>query len=376
MSDVDCVDVLIPSKDRAIYLHRLLQTMSSHLKGIGRITITWQADNVSFADGYRLLEKRVRNDAVFSSLRSNSREIVFQQRKSLHEIYNVVQDSGESHYILPLVDDDVFIRSYELSCAEASQIFFKDKDVLCCSIRLGDNLSCQVSHTVGDGVFHDRSKGHAAALLSTGKPVFISPVIGHKISAKIIDSYNNQEHLIWNWVNSLNVVHWGCPVSTTSHIYRKNFYLEMFKKFGQENFLLIEGLAQEYLLKAMLGRLGFIYPVIKVADWMQTRLFHTIFKLHNTDIIKIIVYKLWSGKKWGNRSIPQKIVSPRQSVVVNLDTGTSHNRKIMVAQCAELNAEYLAGKIISVCKYETMNLFFPLHISDEIFLKNYNQCTL
>ena len=78
----ECVDIVIPSKDRAIQLHLLLESMSRHLKGMGRITITWQVENLELRKGYELLKSRIEESDKFLDLRNNSKSIIWVERKT------------------------------------------------------------------------------------------------------------------------------------------------------------------------------------------------------------------------------------------------------------------------------------------------------
>ena len=141
------VDVLIPSKDRAMQLHLLLESMSRNLSNIGDITISWTAKNQLHLDSYLLLQKRVAKDETFSRLRSICSNIKWVQRSDMSDYFHVLHNTGPSDYILHLCDDDVFIREFDLRNNEAIEYFFNNSDCIFCSLRLGDNLSHQLCST-------------------------------------------------------------------------------------------------------------------------------------------------------------------------------------------------------------------------------------
>lgn len=355
------VDILIPSKDRAMQLHLLLESMGKHLKNMGRITISWQGSNDEFCLGYELLQKRVKNDQAFAGLRNNSKEVLWRKRQSLREVYEAAMDSGDSEYLLPLVDDDVFIRDYDAVNAPASRYFSAHLEVLACAIRLGDNLSDQVSHSLGDGVLAEKSRGHGTTLLSTGKPRFLYPKLGHTLSDAIIEEYKSAEYLLWSWAANFNVPHWNCALSTTGHIYRKSIYLDYYRQFGKENFLNIEGNGLRYLIaKVMNG-----HPFLKMArflDWLQVR-FLTKNRFHAEVLFLILLLKHFERSEKLNTAIPYLMVAPRISVVVNLDALTSHNRNIGINIVKDFNNQYLHyAKILDFKPLNDLEVFFPLQI--------------
>ena len=59
------VDILIPSKDRPAQLHQLLSLIGDNADGIGKITITIQASNSKYMEGYKILQERLKKDDCF-----------------------------------------------------------------------------------------------------------------------------------------------------------------------------------------------------------------------------------------------------------------------------------------------------------------------
>lgn len=367
---VPYVDILIPTKDRAMQLHLLLESMGRHLKNMGRITITWQGSNGEFVKGYELLKQRVNEDSAFALLRKNSKEIIFRQRTSLAEVYEAAMDSGDSNYIMPLVDDDVFIGEYDLVNAPPSRYFFNHTEVLACAIRLGDNLSDQVSHSLADGVLDEKSLGHGTTLLSIGKPRFLYPKLGHTLSNAILEEYKSAEYLLWSWAANLNASHWSCALSTTGHIYRKSFYLDYYQRFGKENFLNIEGKGLNHLIqKAING--NHLLKTANCLDWLQDK-FLTKKCFHGEDLFLILLLKHLERSEQLNPAIPYLMVAPRVSVVVNLDVRTSHNRNIGINLIKDWNTQYLHNTlIIDSTPLNGLKVFFPFQVFTEFRLIYY-----
>ena len=371
---INKVDIVIPSKDRPIQLHLLLESMNKYLRGIGRITITCQSTTDDFQQGYDLLKKRVLKNTTFNDLRNNSNEIVFRKRNSLREVYKAFMDSGDSDYIMVLIDDDVFIRDYDLTNDSASKYLFQHKEVLACSIRLGDNLSDQVFYTTDDGIFTDVPRGHANSLLLSGKPRFISPKLGYETSKLIANSYYEQDYLLWEWPSNLNVPHWSCIFSTTSHIYRKSIYLEMIKKFGRENFQVIEGKGFKYYKCILFKKYSILINIVKALDKFQMAISGKYFNFGSYEVFEVLLYKLLQRKNsWINETVPYLMVAPRKSVVAIMDYKTSHNRNIDIDKTNTLNSFYLSGKIINLNDISYDMIFSPWQIYKDRKFVNYNK---
>lgn len=365
--NVNCVDILIPSKDRAMQLHLLLESMGRYLKNMGRITIAWQGSNDDFIVGYELLKNRVMHDSAFITLRKNSKEIIFNKRNSLREVYDSAIESGNSDYIMPLIDDDVFFTDHDLVNNQASQYFFDNSSVLSCSIRVGDNLSDQLSSSFADGLILDKPVGHATSLISSGKPRYNQPVYSHELdTGDNADNSRNLGFLMWAWPDNMNVPHWNTIWSTTSHIYRKAQYLEHFRTIGRENFLLIEKHGQTRQLKEFIGLHSILFDMLSFIDKLQAKLLK-IFGLYEQNVLQILLSKvLYRKRLQQNRGFvkPVYMVAPENSVVVNLDAGVSHHREGGFGHnlVQLFNQEYLAGKIISHADIPFHNVKFATHV--------------
>lgn len=355
------VDILIPTKDRAMQLHLLLESMGRYLKNIGRITISWQGSSEEYIKGYALLRQRVYKDETFTSLRKNSKEIVFRQRSSLHEVYEAAMDSGDSDYILPLIDDDVFIQDYDLVNHPASRYFYENDKILSCSVRLGDNLNDQVSSTTGDGVEYNKPSGHAVSLLSTGKPRFIVPRYYHLLTS---NNGNTAEYLMWAWPENMNVPHWSSVLSTTGQIYRKKMYNELYNKFGKDNFLNIEGEGLRYLIKQFLMVSSVTFGFLRILDKLLL-IIQEKKGIYGQELLLILLAKyLYRKRMYQNEDmpVPYLMVCPRHSVICNIDNNTSHNRGKNITIMEDYNCSYLDGYVISYEKIPIDKIVFPLHV--------------
>jgi len=349
------VDLIIPSKDRAMQLHLLLESMGKHLRSMGRITITWQGSNDNFIAGYELLKKRVLESPSFSSLRQHSKEIIFRQRNSLREVYDAAMDSGNSDYIMPLVDDDVFIRDYDLLNDPASKYFYEHDDTFACAIRLGDNLSEQVSHSLDDGILHSQPRGHGDSVTITGKPKFIYPVYGYMMSREGLEEYHSKKYLVFDWRKNLNVSHWSCFTSVTSMIYRKRDYVFLINKFGKNNFLRIEALGRLYYMKKAVS-LSAIYYTFCFVNYLLSFMLAPIGKTYNNDLLNYL-YAFLSDTFLFRKNIGNTIVVPKESVVAMFGSGGSNNRKNIGDDInVVLNDRYLSGKILDLTTYSSLKI--------------------
>ena len=318
------VDILIPTKDRACQLHLLLSQISKNLKGIGRITITIQSSSDDFEKGYSILKQRVARDNTFRNLRKNA-EIIYHKRDSLAGIIDSLKYLGESKYILPLTDDEIFHKKYDLENAPASQYFFNNPSVLACAIRLGKNIT------------HKLPESHRKALYVNGQPTF----------------HNGEENImIWSWPDNLHTYHWACVASGTGHIYRKDAYLEWFHKFGQDNFLNIEGEGVKYLSRKLFGLPQLFDKVLDIADLIQMRFLNKVFGIYEQDVLRCVFYKfLYHIPILYREGIPFIMVSPLESVTTSLDINTTQEWRPVYsnpfASNIILNQKYLKGEIIS-----------------------------
>ena len=263
-------------------------------------------------------------DDIFRDLRDNA-EIVYHERDSLAGVIDSLTYLGESEYILPLTDDEIFHKKYDLENDPASHYFFNNPSVLACAIRLGENISPKLPES------------HQKALYLRARPAFLNV---------------KEDVLLWNWPDNLHTYHWACIVSTTGNIYRKAIYLEWFHKFGQDNFLNIEGEGVKYLSRKLFGLPQLFDKVLDIADLIQMRFLNKVFGIHEQDVLRCIFYKfLYHIPILCREGIPVMMVSPLESVTTGLDLNTTQEWRQVYNNPLEsnimLNQKYLKGEIIS-----------------------------
>lgn len=328
------VDILIPSKNRALQLHLLFESMASCLKNIGKITVSYQGSTDVYIQAYQLLEERIRNDVVFEQLRANSTEIIFQQRDSLSGVIKVIDNLGDSDYVMQLVDDEIFYRDYNLGKAKASEYFFNNESVLACSLRLGDNIlfklqqpgkedtACDITH-----VFKKKDKGI----------------------------------MLWSWPETLNITHWNCLFSTTGHIYRKKMFLDWFRRFGKKNFLCIESSVNEDLVFRVYGIPKLIVNGVNLLSRCQMGFFRRVAKVKNYKNIKQVFGEwVFRTKIPLSDVVPTMIAAVGNSVCYNLDLNNSLNRNLNLMDLEGLNQKYLNGYVLNYSHFSNIKVDFPI----------------
>ena len=367
------VDIVIPSKDRAMQLHLLLESVSKFVKGIGNITVSWQGSSPDYIASYELLIKRIMKDKKFFSLRKNSKKIEFVQRNNLIEVSNSIKNSGSSNYILILVDDDVFFKSIDFSKERSFHFFINNRDVHAYSIRLGDNLSSQLSQSDVSGIISEQTIGHAFSIYASGKPQLLYPVYSHKLGFSNFKEH--KDYLVWAWPMNLHVPHWSLVFSSSGSIYRKKTYIKYLNKISLGDFLSLEGKGQEYFIKKFIG-MSLIYWAFKFLDLIYMTLVRQK-KIYNQNIfINLLVKYLYlKGKKINNdNNFGFKIVCSKNSVIVNLDAKVSHHRNGGFGQnfIRTMNDKYLKGKIIKHSEIPFSRIKFPTHVFQDFKFKNFN----
>ena len=333
------VDILIPSKDRALQLHLLFESMNRCLKNIGKITVSFQTSTDDFLKSYQLLQHRIYNDDKFQNLRQNTTEIVFHRRNCLSDVIKVVDDLGESDYVMPLVDDDIFYRPYDFGKAECFKYLREHETVLACSLRLGDNIC-----NSGDS--------HRNVTVVKEEPIL-----------KVKD----KNMLIWDWPeNLINTHNWVCITAVTSHIYRKKTYVEWYHRFGSENFLLIEGRAQEDLVAKVYRIPRFIVKGINFLNRLQMGILRrTIGTSGHKGIKEIFWERVHRRKPKMQKTVPVLMVAPHHSVCYSLELNNSINRGLNVAVLAELNQHYLRGSVLDYDYFAGLKFYYSILLYTE-----------
>jgi hypothetical protein len=366
------IDIIIPSKDRALQLHLLLESMNKFTKGIEYLVITWQGSNDKFKEAYILLEQRVKNDINFDALRKRTQKIIFIERNGLSEVYDAYQKLSEAKYVMPLVDDDVFLEYCDFNENEAIQYFFNSDDVHACALRLGNNLSSQVSITFDTGKSKNNINGHASSVDSSGKPRFIYPLYTHFVNKK-----NDYKYCLWYWTFNQNIPHWSLTSSVTGYIYDKKDWFLLLNNFGKDNFLKIEAKGQKYYINKYLGNWKFLYEIFKKIDYVIYRIFLKK-SIYQTDFIATLFLKVFSikdikDKKVVVNGVKTLLLSPKQSIIYNINLGFSNHRKEVGSGNIEtLNLKYLNNFIIDIDDFNQYKIIFPWNIIKEFKFSNYS----
>jgi hypothetical protein len=315
------VDILIPSKDRPAQLHQLLSLISKNVNGIGQITITIQASNIDYKRGYEILNDRLLKDDHFKLLRNKSK-ITILYRDELSKISEALDHLGNSELLLVLSDDELFFGSIDFENNFAVKKFIDDSNILACSIRLGKNITPILPYT-------------------------------HKYFTRAQPSFIEQspEHLIWTWPDNLDTYHWACIFSTSGHIYRKNEYLKMFRLFGNENFLLIEGNAVKRFVKESLFISNNLLSFVQFLDHIIEKVLRSLTKINPQPVIfNLFIKYLYRLKVFEKKSTQFKMISLGQSVTAAIDINTSQvwrdDSPHFISNDA-INQKYLHGYVFS-----------------------------
>ena len=147
------VEMLIFSKNRACQLDQLVRSLVEHVEELNlyRISVLYTAENGSFLEGYRIVQKQ------FPFLR-----FVEQRRENTigQQIEEILAD-GNREFFCMLVDDDILIRRLSLYCQQF-ETFRSDLRIASLSVRLSPSVTyCQPltmavtpSRISKRGVFH------------------------------------------------------------------------------------------------------------------------------------------------------------------------------------------------------------------------------
>ncbi len=121
------IDTLIFSKDRAMELNSLLESIQDHFNVFKKITILYRYSNDNFKKGYDKIIKKFGNMNIDWILESNFKA----------DSIKIINSFIEKYCIL-FVDDEWFIRTPNIE-----QIYetMQDNEVVGFSLRLGDNFT-------------------------------------------------------------------------------------------------------------------------------------------------------------------------------------------------------------------------------------------
>lgn len=178
--DISKIDMIVWSKNRACQLDLLLRSTKDHFKNIGKIFILWKADSDEYLGGYKKLMRK-----------DHGLNMSFMNERNFEDDIQTALCRSRSEYILGNSDDNVFIRKIDFD------FDFPDK-VIAFSLRLGKSINYCLPANLGLDL-----------------PVFI---------------LENTKILYWNWTKSDERGGWGYPHPVDSHIYEKQYWLELLYK--------------------------------------------------------------------------------------------------------------------------------------------------
>ena len=125
------LDAIIPSKDRALQLRLLLETIKQNANNIfDKIHIIYKGSDELYEQGYEKLQ----HESILDN-------IVWVKEEDFVGDFLSSLTNGESEYVCGIVDDCVF---YKTVCATKELILDTfDEDVFCFSFRMGLNTTTQ-----------------------------------------------------------------------------------------------------------------------------------------------------------------------------------------------------------------------------------------
>lgn len=362
------LDIVIPSKDRALQLHLLLESLNSFVKGIASLVITWQGSTEEFQKAYLLLKKRVEQDSTFAHLRSNTEKIIFLQRDNLKDVYTAYQNLSEAAFVLPLVDDDIFLKAFDFQNNEAIKQFVNSYEIIACNLRVGLNLSSQVPRTFDTGLSKNGIKGHASSIDSYGVPRLDYPLYSHNANKVKVESY---KYCQWDILFNQNIPHWSLVASVTGQVYEKSYWLRLLDRYGKDNFLKIEAKGQANYIEEALGNWKYLYKSIKKIDDVVYILFFKRSKIYRTHVLADKFLKYFSLRNLSKHQ-KQKLVSPFISILYNISLGFSNHREnVNKGNIEGLNKVYLSGNIIDMEDLKSYSISFPTAIIEKYEYKKY-----
>ena len=182
------LDAIIPSKDRALQLRLLLETIKQNANNIfDKIHIIYKGSDELYEQGYEKLQ----HESILDN-------IVWVKEEDFVGDFLSSLTNGESEYVCGIVDDCVF---YKKVCATKELILDTfDEDVFCFSFRMGLNTTTQN---------------------------YIQPTRQYKLK-----DYTYSSHFIkWNWTDWDSVLNYGYPISLDGHIFRRKELSELSTKY-------------------------------------------------------------------------------------------------------------------------------------------------
>lgn len=184
-------DVIIYSKDRASQLDLLLRSIKINFKNVNKVWVLYDFAG-EFMEGYNILKQKDYGLNI---------EYIIQTRDTFYKIINNVINNVGTEYILPLCDDDVFIRDTDIS--DISN-YFDDNIVGICFRR-----SLDLTNSYHTGQF-------------VNLPEFDL----------------NCPYPKWEW-KKYDMIRWGYPYQAGGMVYKTSFFKHMINvsNFDLPNYL-------------------------------------------------------------------------------------------------------------------------------------------
>lgn len=180
------INSIIFSKDRALQLRLLLESIEKNAKDIYNINIIYKSSNEEFEKGYEKLKK----ENIIKNI-----NWVKENENFKEDVLNILNSNYQ--YSCFFTDDDIFFNTIK---EEDIIKVFEDKDVFCFSPRLGENITyCYIME--GNNVLFGQEK---------------------------------DENIIkWDWQK--HYLDFGYPISVDSHVFKTKDIYKLVKKVAFEN---------------------------------------------------------------------------------------------------------------------------------------------
>lgn len=176
------INAIVFSSDRAAQLKIFLDSVYKNAPGVFDLSVIYSYTNSEHQSGY----SKILEDYKYADVNFLSQEVEFKE-----QVVEIIKGSGELFSFF--LDDDIIYR--EIKLADISAQIESDDDIVCFSLRLGENTTnC---YTLGtNNVLHDIQF--------------------------------DGELMKWDW--SLHYLDFGYPFAMDGHIFRKSDILKLVKK--------------------------------------------------------------------------------------------------------------------------------------------------
>ena len=185
------IDLFIPSKNRAMQLRFLLESVAENMPSFfNEIKILYTYTNEDFEKGYEKLKK----EKILPN-------IVWQKEHNLVEDFFKYLEDSDSDYICGMTDDCVVYKKVPAS-SQLVESMLEHEDVICFTLRLGLNTEIQ-------------------SYLSEGRYV-------------LTEYEENAVGIKWNYSTFAHTANYGYPITLDGHIYRPKELLDFSKRIKVE----------------------------------------------------------------------------------------------------------------------------------------------